>query len=263
MIEATEYSMAQLEEILSALDGQKRNPCSKKAAIRAIGKKAEALGISADDVFGTAAVLLNGALTAEEWVVSMLDEAPATAEVQAEAEERIRTKKERIAANLANIEKAEAQIEVETAIKTAIGEIAKTVEITEEEIAEIRAKQDRFLATVASLDAAAEEPEEAYIIHNTGPLAEDDVPIEHLTLSKKGKKAVAEKTSKPRENSKQASVIAMLRRPEGATVLQISEEMGWLKHTTRAFVSATLGKKLGLNVTSGKIDGQRVYRIED
>jgi len=50
----TEYSLTDLTQILSALDGQKRNPCTKKAAIKAINKKAETLGIDPVDVFGAA-----------------------------------------------------------------------------------------------------------------------------------------------------------------------------------------------------------------
>ena len=87
----TEYSLADLTQILSALDGQKRNPCTKKAAIKAINKKAEALGLAPDDVFDAAAALLGGQ-DPEEWRASLLrDEASAEAEVQAEAEAQIET----------------------------------------------------------------------------------------------------------------------------------------------------------------------------
>ena len=58
-------------------------------------------------------------------------------------------------------------------------------------------------------------------------------------------------------------MIEMLKRPEGATIEQIGEEFGWQKHTVRGAISGALRKKLGLNITSGKIDGQRTYRIED
>ncbi|CAJ3063570.1 Protein of uncharacterised function (DUF3489) [Burkholderia pseudomallei] len=64
-----------------------------------------------------------------------------------------------------------------------------------------------------------------------------------------------------RENSKQALVIAMLRRPEGATIAQICEATGWQAHTVRGTFAGAL-KKLGLTVLSEKIEGRgRVYRI--
>ena len=66
-----------------------------------------------------------------------------------------------------------------------------------------------------------------------------------------------------RENSKQAQVIAMLKRPEGATIAQIMEATGWQQHTVRGTLAGTLKKRLGLTITSTKeTGGQRVYRIE-
>ena len=65
-----------------------------------------------------------------------------------------------------------------------------------------------------------------------------------------------------RGNTKQALVIDMLKRPEGATVIQIMEATGWLNHTVRGTLSGVLHKRLGLNIVSGKnADGVRVYRI--
>lgn len=68
--------------------------------------------------------------------------------------------------------------------------------------------------------------------------------------------------SAPREGSKTELVIGLLKRKGGATLAEIMEKTGWLSHTTRAFVSATLGKKLGLAVESFRSDkGERTYRI--
>ncbi|MDX1251164.1 MAG: DUF3489 domain-containing protein [Gammaproteobacteria bacterium] len=65
-----------------------------------------------------------------------------------------------------------------------------------------------------------------------------------------------------RENSKQATVIQMLRRPEGATVRQICDETGWQAHTVRGTFAGAFKKKLGLTIVSEKPDnGERVYRI--
>ncbi len=70
------------------------------------------------------------------------------------------------------------------------------------------------------------------------------------------------KIPRTRENSKQAQVIAMLRRPEGATITQICEATGWQPHTVRGTFAGTLKKKLALiiNSTADEV-GQRVYRI--
>ena len=64
-----------------------------------------------------------------------------------------------------------------------------------------------------------------------------------------------------RENSKQAQVIAMLKRPEGATIQQICAATDWQAHTVRGTFAGAFKKKLGLTITSDKVEGgERVYR---
>jgi Protein of unknown function (DUF3489) len=79
-------------------------------------------------------------------------------------------------------------------------------------------------------------------------------------------KSAAEPTApaqrKSRDDTKQAQLIAMLRRKQGATIAQIVAATGWQPHTVRGAFAGALKKKLGLTVTSEKIDGgARVYRI--
>ncbi|MBB6589894.1 DUF3489 domain-containing protein [Ralstonia solanacearum] len=70
------------------------------------------------------------------------------------------------------------------------------------------------------------------------------------------------KVARTRENSKQAQVVAMLARPEGATVKQICEATGWQAHTVRGAFAGTFKKRLGLTIISEKSgDSERVYRI--
>jgi hypothetical protein len=67
---------------------------------------------------------------------------------------------------------------------------------------------------------------------------------------------------KTREGSKQAQLIGMLKRPEGASIDEIVAAFGWQVHTVRGAIAGALKKKLGLDVTSEKVDGRgRVYRI--
>jgi hypothetical protein len=65
-----------------------------------------------------------------------------------------------------------------------------------------------------------------------------------------------------RDTSKQATVIAMLKRTDGATIDQICEATGWQPHTVRGAMAGALKKKLGLDIQSSKESGgRRVYRI--
>jgi hypothetical protein len=56
----------------------------------------------------------------------------------------------------------------------------------------------------------------------------------------------------PRVGSKMELVIGMLKRKNGASVPEIQAKTDWQPHTTRAFISATLGKKLGLHIETTK-----------
>ena len=67
--------------------------------------------------------------------------------------------------------------------------------------------------------------------------------------------------SETKRPSKQEAVIAMLQRPEGATVDEVASAMGWQRHTVRGLFSGTLKKKLGLTLASATEERGRVYRI--
>ena len=72
----------------------------------------------------------------------------------------------------------------------------------------------------------------------------------------------APRVPRTREHSKQAEVLRMLRRPEGATISQICESTGWQAHTVRGTFAGAFKKKLGLSIVSDKPQGgDRVYRI--
>jgi Protein of unknown function (DUF3489) len=66
--------------------------------------------------------------------------------------------------------------------------------------------------------------------------------------------------SKPK--TKLAQLEAMLRRPDGVTIEQISKSLDWQAHSVRGAMSGALKKKQGLSITSEKTDtGRRLYRI--
>ena len=65
-----------------------------------------------------------------------------------------------------------------------------------------------------------------------------------------------------RANSKQAQVLAMLRRPQGATLAQICAATEWQQHTVRGTFAGAFKKKLGLTIDSTKeAGGERIYRL--
>jgi hypothetical protein len=69
-------------------------------------------------------------------------------------------------------------------------------------------------------------------------------------------------TSLFRAGSKGAHVVDLLRRKEGATVVDMTGATGWQPHSVRGFLAGSLKKKLGLEVISIKgADGERRYRI--
>jgi hypothetical protein len=71
------------------------------------------------------------------------------------------------------------------------------------------------------------------------------------------------RTRQPRTGTKQEMLIGMLKRPKGATVPEVVEATGWLPHSVRGAMAGALKKKLGLQISSEKVEGRgRVYRIE-
>ena len=65
-----------------------------------------------------------------------------------------------------------------------------------------------------------------------------------------------------RGGTKQAVLIELLKRPDGATLPQMTEATGWQVHTVRGAMAGALKKKLGLEITSEKQPGSdRIYRI--
>lgn len=78
------------------------------------------------------------------------------------------------------------------------------------------------------------------------------------------KAATGAKTKAPRtrEGTKQAKVLELLRRPEGATIAQLVKATGWQPHTVRGALAGALKKRLGLTITSEKVEeSDRVYRV--
>jgi predicted ArsR family transcriptional regulator len=80
--------------------------------------------------------------------------------------------------------------------------------------------------------------------------------------ARKSKSRLKVKAPSTRADSKQAKLIEMLKRPDGATIDEIVKKFEWQPHTVRGAIAGALKKKLGLDVQSEKIEGRgRVYRI--
>jgi Protein of unknown function (DUF3489) len=87
-------------------------------------------------------------------------------------------------------------------------------------------------------------------------------PGKKAKAPKKTPKA-AKKAGAARSDSKAAKILDLLKRPEGATLAAIIKATSWQAHSVRGFISGTLGKKMGLTVTSTKAeDGERTYSIK-
>ena len=75
-------------------------------------------------------------------------------------------------------------------------------------------------------------------------------------------RTVHPKAQAGKAKSKLEQLETMLRRPDGATVEQISKVLHWQTHSVRGAMSGALKKKQGLVITSEKTqDGRRIYRI--
>jgi uncharacterized protein DUF3489 len=63
--------------------------------------------------------------------------------------------------------------------------------------------------------------------------------------------------------TKTAKLLALLKRPCGATAKDLMKATDWQAHSVRGFLSGTLEKKMGLAVESTRREnGERQYKIK-
>ncbi len=114
-----------------------------------------------------------------------------------------------------------------------------------------------------TVDEPSPFPETATATHvmpQTPDVAPEEAHAKKRATSRKGA-TKAPKAAVPRESSKTEQVVAMLQRPEGATLSEIRASMGWQRHTVRGFMAGSM-KKAGFTVESFKPEGgERTYRI--
>ena len=80
--------------------------------------------------------------------------------------------------------------------------------------------------------------------------------------SRTAKSPAAKTQPRSRADSKQAKLVEMLKRTQGASIGEISTAFDWQAHTVRGAIAGALKKKLGLDVKSEKVEGRgTVYRI--
>jgi len=112
----------------------------------------------------------------------------------------------------------------------------------------------RGLAVVRGADAPTQQRETTM----TKPARKTAAKINGLKLQK-AKQHAAGAGGKP--STKSAAILAMLASRNGVTVTELAASTGWQKHSVRGFLSGTVKKKLGREIASEVVDGERRYRI--
>ena len=272
MTTETSYSLAQLAQILSAQENERRNPNSKTTAIKAIERNAAQIGLSAEDVFDAADGLLSGRLSAAEFRAALRDEGCGPAAFVAEApaeptpDDADEPAEAYIMPNAGPLAVAESgagdAAATDIAAATEDAPVATTAAVAanpETNETRVGLKEQLLAACRAAeqwLQAELDRPDETR-------------PDEILRLLREAlaraegqprRAAVTAKQARPpRTDSKQARLIAMLQR--GASISDMTREFGWLRHTCHGALSG-LKKKRGLNIISNKpTDGERLYRL--
>ncbi|MGE0854118.1 MAG: DUF3489 domain-containing protein [Geminicoccaceae bacterium] len=101
-------------------------------------------------------------------------------------------------------------------------------------------------------------------VYKRGILTITDIGRAAVGASVPADRAEPVKPVATREGTKQAQLIALLRRPKGVTVPEAAEALEWEQHTVRGAMAGALKKRLGLTIESEKVEGRgRAYRIAD
>lgn len=241
----TDLSKTQLATILSALDGERRSPANRVAALKAIGRSAAPLGLTAEAVLAAAPGLLDGRLDAGAWRAQLAKQP------EPPAGERIAMSLRVAFPDLPD----GLAIEVDGAQAVLVDRVSKwVVDLADHDDAATHARWRRAIAGIRKALAAGK------------PIAPGDprVPAGKPEAAKPNRKPKTAEVATPRsrEGTKEAMLIAMLRRPEGATIAQVIEATGWQPHTVRGAISGALKKKRGLEIASERGEsGELVYRI--
>jgi hypothetical protein len=227
MTTQTDLTKKQLARILSALDDAPRSPANKTEALRAIGRSAARIGLTAEEVLAAAPGLLDERLTPAEFRAELQD-LPAASDSAAEPD-----------APAAEEAATAPQDGEETPPAPEVPGVAEPAP-TAAETAEAEP------ATSPAETQPAEDPAYYDDYPTRGTPADQGAWAVRRDDAAREAEAAAKPT--PRAGTKQAQMIAMLKRPEGATVEQIAAATGWQRHTIRGAISGALKKKLGLTV---------------
>lgn len=106
-------------------------------------------------------------------------------------------------------------------------------------------------------------PQKPRVAPAKGKSGKKTTPAKQAPKSAKAAKPAAKTTGGARPGSKTAKVLELLKRPNGATLKELMKATSWQPHSVRGFLSGTVGKKMGLALTSTKgEDGERSYSIK-
>ena len=214
------------------------------------GSVKEAEAVPDSERFGTEAAL---AKLAADWPVARLVEIfnslPGVTEVK-KFKDRA-TAVSRIWKAIQNLGQAEPVATIEAA--------AETVSIADQPHEPVETAQPEV-----AVPESAEPAPDTDVAPHAPDVAPETAPANAKAPRAKKAPKTATEPGTPREGSKTSQVIAMLKREGGTTLEEIMTAMGWLKHTTRAMLSAggSLAKKHGLVIVSEKVGDKRVYSIK-
>ena len=239
----TSLSKNELATILSALDGQPRNPANRDKALAALERRAAALGLTTDEILDAAPGLLDGRVSPADWLAEITEDGRAKVEtITAEV----------VAAVKAGATERAAEAEAQPQPKLTRGEHKLLVNIARNLMTPVNGAEPKSLDEAGAVwrDCLDQGPE---------TITPTSLPGLVASLTKKGlatangesvgltpagfaayrslaadasaaEDATAEARPQIRDGTKQATLIAMLRRPEGADLDEIAEATGWLKH---------------------------------
>jgi hypothetical protein len=110
--------------------------------------------------------------------------------------------------------------------------------------------------TTKTIDKSSKQQRSAASPQVSDKSAKSNRGLAATTIKTRKCEDTSDQQSSQAPTTKHAQLLQLLSRPEGASIEELTRATNWQQHSVRGFLAGTVKKKMGLAVTSSKVDGE-------